>query len=194
MKLMTFDNVINLTTENFINHSNDKAFIEEDFYESKLFVFITKNYKLVKICNNDFIYIINLYDFCPILVCAYLNLNFLKINMKKHMQIINKKRDFSLSYKHTVIFRSSYYKCKMLMNTIKPFYFSYILNLPSFSHIDDKKKELNRILDKIKSLKMKVKEEAKIKQILDINFSESFYINIDKKLFHNLLVLYYLKQ
>ena len=41
---------------------------------------------------------------------------------------------------------------------------------------------------------MKVKEEAKIKQILDINFSESFYINIDKKLFHNLLVLYYLKQ
>jgi hypothetical protein len=33
-----------------------------------------------------------------------------------------------------------------------------------------------------------------IEQILHINFSESFDINIDKKFVYNLFVLYYLKQ
>ena len=153
MKQITFDNVINLTKENFMNHRKDKVFIEIDFYESTLFVFITKMYKIVKIYNKDSIYIINLYDFCPILSCAYVKSNFLRTNIKWQIKIINKKRDFSVMYRNKVMFRSSYYKCKMLMNNIKAFYFSYILNLPIFSYIDNKKKELNLIIDKMKSLK-----------------------------------------
>ena len=194
MKQITFDNVINLTKENFMNHRKDKVFIEIDFYESTLFVFITKMYKIVKIYNKDSIYIINLYDFCPILSCAYVKSNFLRTNIKWQIKIINKKRDFSVMYRNKVMFRSSYYKCKMLMNNIKAFYFSYILNLPIFSYIDNKKKELNLIIDKMKSLKIKKKEDVMIEQILHIKFSESFDINIDKKFVYNLFVLYYLKQ
>ena len=194
MKQITCDNVINLTKENFMNHSKDKVFIEIDFYESTLFVFITKMYKIVKIYNKDLIYIINLYDFCPILSCAYVKSNFLKTNIKRQIKIINKKRDFSVMYRNKVMFRSSYYKCKMLMNNIKAFYFSYILNLPIFAYIDNKKKELNLIIGKIKSLQIKNKEDVMIEQILHINFSESFDINIDKKFVYHLFVLYYLKQ
>jgi hypothetical protein len=187
-------NVINLTEENFMNHKNDKIHFKIDLYKSKVYIFITKMYKIVKIYNNECIYIVNLYDFCPILASAYVQSSYLKMHNKNKIKILNKRRDFSVLYNSKLMFQSSYYKCKILMNNIKSIYFSHILNLKSIAHINNKKNELKLILDKMKHIEMKKNVDTFISEIIKSKLLENFDIEVNNKLMYNLIIYYYFKK
>lgn len=187
-----FDNVINLTYGNFINHKNDKIFFQTEFFTSKLFIFITKMYKIVKIYNNNLIYILDLYDFCAILASGYRKINFLSFPIKKLICIINNKRDFSLFYKKNEVFKLPYYKSKVLINTIKQFYFSYIINKSNLAHIINKKIEVNSIIHCIKEIEKRNCKTIMLKKVMKKSFFNTFNCKCDSNLMNHCLVYYYL--
>ena len=147
--------IINFTDDNYLNHKKDKIFFQTYIDTSKLDLFITKTYKIVKIFNNEIYYIFDLYDFCQILIHGYYkNVHFnSKLNSK--IKVINKKRHFTICYKNDnkEILNLTNIKCKMLMNQFKQFYLSFIFNNNNLSHIENKKKEIKFIMNCIKKRK-----------------------------------------
>ena len=148
--------IINFTDDNYLNHKKDKKNFQTYIETSKLDLFITKTYKIVKIFNNEIYYIFDLYDFCQILIHGYYkNVHFnSKLNFK--IKVINKKRHFTICYKNDnkEILNLTNIKCKMLMNQFKQFYLSFIFNNNNLSHIENKKKEIKFIMNCIKKKKI----------------------------------------
>ena len=94
--------IINFTKDNYLNHKKDKIFFETCIDNAKLYLFITKMYKLVKIINNEICYIFDLFEFCQILIHGYFkNISFnSKLNYK--IKLINNKRHFTIYYKNEI--------------------------------------------------------------------------------------------
>ena len=150
-------------------------------------------YKIVKVYSIDTIYVIDLYDFCAILVCGYTQDKSLKLPLNNKISLINKRRDFSLFYKGNDIIKLPYIKCKLIMKKLKPFYFSYIMNHSNFEHIDNKKKELNIIMIHINKyvgtdVKMLLNEKMK-----KCTFND-FHFKCDSNIIKHLSIYYYLQK
>ena len=144
--------IINFTKDNYLNHKKDKIFFQTFIDTAKLYLFITKTYKIVKIFNNEIYYIFDLYDFCQILIHGYFKNVYFNSKLNFKIKLINEKRHFTICYKNDnkQNLNLTNIKCKMLMNEFKQFYFSFILNNKSLYHIENKKKEIKFIINCIK--------------------------------------------
>ena len=188
--------IINFTKDNFLNHKKDKIFFQTFIYNAKLYLYITKTYKIVKILNNEIYYIFDLYDFCHILIKGYFkNVYFnSKINFK--IKLINKKRHFTICYKNdnNEILNLTNIKCKMLMNEFKQFYLSFIFNSNNLSHIENKKKEIKFIMNCIKKKENNNCHTNFITSICNKKFFEPFLLNYDIVIARHILYYYYLQK
>ena len=151
--------IINFTKDNYLNHKKDKIFFQTFIDTAKLYLFITKTYKIVKIFNNEIYYIFDLYDFCHILIKGYFKNVYFNSKMNFKIKLINKKRHFTIYYKNEdkEILNLTNIKCKILMNEFKQFYLSLIFNNKNLSHIENKKKEIKFVMDCIKKKKIIIK-------------------------------------
>ena len=70
--------LFNLTKEKYFNHKNDKIYYNDSFLSNKIFIYVTKVYKIVKVENNEFKFILNLNEFFEIISIGYLESYFLK--------------------------------------------------------------------------------------------------------------------
>ena len=188
--------IINFTKDNYLNHKNDKIFFQTFIESAKLYLFITKTYKIVKIFNNEIYYIFDLYDFCQILIHGYFkNVHFdSKLNFK--IKLFNKKRNFTICYKNDnkEILNLTNIKCKMLMNQFKQFYLSFILNNHNLSHIENKKEETKFVMNCIKKKENKHYNKNFIKSICNKTFFKPFLVNYDIIFAKHILYYYYLQK
>ena len=60
--------IINLTKEYFLNHKNDKVYKKYVSFNSTINVYVTKSYKIIRIDSEYSSIIINICDFCEILL------------------------------------------------------------------------------------------------------------------------------
>ena len=86
--------IINFTKDNYLNHKKDKNFFQTFIDTAKLYLFITKTYKIVKIFNNEIYYIFDLYDFCQILIHGYFKNVYFDSKLNLKIKLINKKKAF----------------------------------------------------------------------------------------------------
>ena len=168
--------IINFTKDNYLNHKKDKIFFQTFIDTAKLYLFITKTYKIVKIFNNEIYYIFDLYDFCQILIHGYFKNVYFDSKLNLKIKLINKKRHFTICYNNdnNEILNLTNIKCKMLMNEFKQFYLSFIFNSNNLSHIENKKKEIKFIMNCIKKKENKNCHKNFIKSICNKTFFEPF--------------------
>ena len=188
--------IINFTKDNYLNHKKDKIFFETFIENAKLYLFITKSYKIVRIFNNEIYYIFDLYDFCQILIHGYFkNVCFnSKLNFK--IKLINKTRHFTICYKNDnkQILNLTNIKCKMLMNVFKQFYLSFIFNNKNLSHVENKKKEINFVINSIKKKEKNNYNKNFIKSICNKTFFQPFLLNYDLIIARHIVYYYYLQK
>ena len=173
--------IINFTKDNYLNHKKDTIFFQTFIDTAKLYLFITKTYKIVKIFNNEIYYIFDLYDFCQILIHGYFKNVYFDSKLNLKIKLINKKRHFTICYKndHKEILNLTNLKCKMLMNEFKQFYLSFIFNNNNLSHIENKKKEIKFVMDCIKKKENNNYNKNFIKSICKKTFFKPFLLNYD---------------
>ena len=188
--------IINFTKDNFLNHKKDKNFFQTFIYNAKLYLYITKTYKIVKILNNEIYYIFDLYDFCHILIKGYFKNVYFNSKMNFKIKLINKKRHFTICYNNdnNEILNLTNIKCKMLMKEFKQFYLSFIFNSNNLSHIENKKKEIKFIMNCIKKKENKNCHKNFIKSICNKTFFEPFLLNYDIIIARHILYYYYLQK
>ena len=188
--------IINFTKDNYLNHKKDKIFFETCIDNAKLYLFITKMYKLVKIINNEICYIFDLFEFCQILIHGYFkNVSFnSKLNYK--IKLINKKRHFTIYYKNEnkQILNLKFIECKMLMKEFKQFYLSFIFNSKNLAHIENKKEEIKHIINSIKREENNKDNKKFIKSICNKFFLKHFLLNYDLIIARHILYYYYLQK
>ena len=138
--------LFNLTKEKYFNHKNDKIYYNDSFLSNKIFIYVTKVYKIVKVENNEFKFILNLNEFFEIISIGYLE-SYLKKKkiLRKCLTFIWKRNSFLVKYKKLLFFNCPYKKAKTILDTINCFYYSYILNLNQLLFIDNRKEELNNL-------------------------------------------------
>ena len=188
--------IINFTKDNYLNHKKDKKFFQTFIDTAKLYLFITKTYKIVKIFNNEIYYIFDLYDFCQILIHGYFKNVYFDSKLNLKIKLINKKRHFTICYKndHKEILNLTNLKCKMLMNEFKQFYLSFIFNNNNLSHIENKKKEIKFVMDCIKKKENNNQNKNFIKLICNKTFFKPFLLNYDIIIARHILYYYFLQK
>ena len=188
--------IINFTKDNYLNHKKDKIFFETCIDNAKLYLFITKMYKLVKIINNEICYIFDLFEFCQILIHGYFkNVSFnSKLNYK--IKLINNKRHFTIYFKNEnkESLNLKCIKCKMLMKEFKQFYLSFIFNNKNLAHIENKKEEIKHIINSIKREENNKDNKKFIKSICNKFFFKHFLLNYDLIIARHILYYYYLQK
>ena len=65
----------NYSCKKCYNHKNDKVFFEISSNNTHFKIFVTKNYKIVKIIKNKIEIVFDLHDFIFILISGYFNIN-----------------------------------------------------------------------------------------------------------------------
>ena len=152
----------------------------------------TKLYKIIRIDSEYSSIIINICDFCEILLNSYLRLdNINSLNLKLKLHVNYNVRTVEL-YKNTFfLLKLTYSKCKLILKNILHIYKSHVINLQNFYHIENKKKEIDNIFRHFKCLRINC-----------YNFNDNIYnkhmidnisnILFDKNICNKLLYLYVL--
>ncbi len=131
---------MNFSKNLFYNHKHDHMFYSTDVDGQLIEVFVTKNYKLVKI-NYTIEYIFDVEDFIILLASSICKRNICKkLGLKKSFKFNFKRTNFKISYKNNCILKCAYIKAAEMLKALNPLFYSFILNKKHIKHIDDKKK------------------------------------------------------
>jgi hypothetical protein len=145
----------NLTSECFINHKKDKIYKKYNSFDSIISVFLTKSYRIIRIDNFNVSIIIEVIQFCELLLKSYFKHKIVYFNKNKIKFCINHNlRTFELEENQKNVLKLNYSKCKLILKDLMDVYKSTILNSKNFMHIENKKKEIETIIKKIKILKL----------------------------------------
>ena len=82
----------------------------------------------------------------------------------------------------------------MLMKEFKQFYLSFIFNSKNLAHIENKKEEINHIINSIKKKENNKNNKNFIKSICNKFFFKDFLLNYDLIIARHILYYYYLQK
>ena len=150
--------ITNLTPEYFLNNKNDKVYKHYLCFTSKINVYVTRTYKIIRIDNLENSIIINIFHFCELLLNSYLRLKHINLcDIKIKFNVNYNVRTFELYKDKLFILKLTYSKCKLILKDLIPIYKSHVINLKNFNHIENKKKEIDIMFKHFKVLKINSK-------------------------------------
>ena len=183
----------NYSCKKCYNHKNDKVFFEISSNNTHFKIFVTKNYKIVKIIKNKIEIVFDLHDFIFILISGYFNINLCnKFGIKRKFRFEYNRNKFQIYHLNQLLFEISYLVANKILKITQHLLFSYIINLKCMMHIDDKKIQLNSFCKTLKFTKNKKNFCLFIKDINEQQLSNIFmnFFNFESKKFI-LIVLSY---
>jgi hypothetical protein len=178
--------ITNLTSECFLNHKKDKIYKKYVSFTSIINVYLTKSYKIIRIDNFNSSIVIDVFQFCELLLKCYLKFKTIYFNKNNIKFFVNHNlRTFELQHKKLFFLKLNYSKCKVILKDLIHLYKSHIINATNFIHVDNKKKEIDNILKHFKFLKIDsniLNNMCFSKRLLSDNSNILFDKNICKKL------------
>ena len=180
----------NLTSECFINHKKDKIYKKYNSFDSTISVFLTKSYRIIRIDSLNVCIIIDVIQFCELLLKSYFKYTIVYFNKNRIKFSINHNlRTFELEEKQKFILKLNYSKCKVILKDLMHLYKSNILNSQNFKHINNKKKEIETILNNLKICKVNstILNDMALNKKIIIDNSNILY---DKIICNKLIILY----